>query len=146
MWGFSKMTTPRRRGALALAVAVLWLVGQAAGTVHMLVVPHVFCAEHGELVESELPSGVAAADADVDPQFDSASSSLQRDASNLRGSHAHDHCFVASRAQRSTPSFLRSRPATERVYFASRPEARADAPRGSQVAVFRLAPKNSPPA
>jgi hypothetical protein len=142
MWGFSKMTSPRRRGALALAVAGLWLVGQAAGTLHMLVVPHVFCAEHGELIESELSPDVAT-EADVD---DSASSALQRDPASLRGSHAHEHCFVTSRAPRSTTSILRSRCAIDRVYFASRPAARADAPHRSQGAVFRLAPKNSPPA
>jgi hypothetical protein len=139
------MMTPRRRGALALAVAGLWLVGQAAGTLHMLVVPHVFCAEHGELIESELSPGVAS-EADVDQRFDSASSTLQSDPANLRGSHAHEHCFVTSRGQRSTTSILRSRTAIEHVYFASRPTARADAPRRSQGAVFRLAPKNSPPA
>src|SRR5260370_38848255 len=119
MWGFSKMTSPspRRRGALALAVAGLWLVGQAAGTLHMLVVPHVFCAEHGELIESELSPGVSA-DADVD---DSASSALRRDPANLRGSHAHEHCFVTSRVQRSATSILLSRTALERVCFVTRP-------------------------
>jgi hypothetical protein len=143
--GFFEMTAVRKRHGLGLLLAALWFAGQVAGSLHMLFVPHVFCAEHGELIESEVGQANSVR-ADQSPDSDEATSSLASDVDKLSGVHAHQHCFVASRAQRQAISQHGSQREIEAVRHNSAIQAAGEDPLTLQVPLFRLAPKNSPPA
>jgi hypothetical protein len=122
--------------AAASAIALALLVAQATGFLHLALAPHETCPEHGELIEQAAPpspSSVAVAPAGT----------------TVRGVprahlHAHDHCLAAlgdadaAVAQSSfelPPVVERLGPAAQVVIVSARGPP-----------LYRLAPKNSPPA
>jgi hypothetical protein len=130
-----------RRG-WAAALAVLVLTGPMLGYVHVLSVQHARCPEHGELlhVESGVP-GVAPAEALV-PAGESRAGARSDPA---RESHDHDHCLVTS-ARKIQAATMTAGAALPLVAPRSPLPAQQDALAEPPIALYVLAPKNSPPA
>lgn len=113
--------------------------GQLAGVAHMALVRHVTCPEHGELLHAEddgTPSAPTPADG---------TASLAALTEDSESSHGHDHCAVAiqRRAQTMPVSRVAVAHTVSPVTEASNERAAPAMPLG---AIYRLAPKSSPPA
>jgi hypothetical protein len=124
----------RRPTGLSRAVAFCLLALQAAALLHIVALPHRFCAEHGDWEDDEVAAAPASRSSDVGPSMD-AEASLE-----ARGEHG---CFAArllrcGAAPRPWPAAL--------VSMASAPEPAAPARipvKGLDVLAY--APKVSPP-
>ena len=139
---FAATQRHKSRGArcLTTAVACAVLLGQLAGLAHQLVVRHTACAEHGEL----LHAGDTSSERRLAPASDAALTARATDAFSS-SDDGHDHCLVASHrsAYRAPPAAVA--PASDRDGAVPLAVVAPDAPRPAAVAVFRTAPKNSPP-
>ncbi len=126
---------PRPPRGAALALTLLFAVGQLAGFAHLVLVPHVTCPEHGELMHAE------AAPAAPTLAGGPARAWLNRGAR----AHGHDHCLAFS--SRREDVLAAAGPAAPEVQAPaphSAPPART--PFAPPLALLRLAPKGSPPA
>jgi hypothetical protein len=119
-------------------LAVLALFGQLGGAVHLAVVQHVACPEHGELVE-----------VDQDLQHhDRARSSTPTHAVVLADhaeAHGHDHCVIAIARRdrvRHAPNQLSIVPREGADQWVSACGFVLPPP---AISLLFLAPKNSPP-
>jgi hypothetical protein len=127
----------RFRG-FAAAVAVLFVASGLARFVHMATTAHTRCLEHGALVHiSQAGSAVAGRVIAV-----SSSSFVPTDARSADDGHRHCELCPWSREQADSSPDVIAEPSHVGVCF-SLPFYRAEAP--TRVAVYRLAPKNSPP-
>ena len=129
---------------MTLGLALLCLATQLSGFAHLAFVPHVTCAEHGELVEAgaHLPAtAVRRSSEDGAAELLAAEPRLE-----TSGGHSHDHCIVM--AVRRTPA---------RLVRSSVPiDATATVARGvclerersltPSIPLLDVAPKNSPPS
>jgi hypothetical protein len=119
-------------------LAVIALVGQLASFAHLVLVRHVTCAEHGELVElgRDRPMVATVSRRHVPMAVADASSA---------GGHGHDHCLIApmrrDRLAIGTPASLDS---THIEAYGTIGYAGDDG-LASPIALILLAPKNSPP-
>ena len=134
---------PRVKRSLfpGIALATLFVATQLTGLTHLIMVRHVTCPDHGELVHSEGPTLASPGDALRTPPGTS-----YRAAPRQADSHGHDHCLVSlsRREQLSAPV------ATTTLTIAypwpeSAPVERVGS-RAAGAALLRLAPKSSPPA
>jgi hypothetical protein len=116
----------------AIALAGLMGAAQVAPLLHLVLVPHMTCAAHGELVHGEV-SAAPSAPVDGDIAFTAAASAQQDE---------HEHCLTLS-AQR--PAVLRS--STRVAVDAPREQCTSgsELPAFASLAVLELAPKASPP-
>jgi hypothetical protein len=119
------------------ALATLALVGQLASFAHLVLVRHVTCAEHGELIEVGREHAVAV----VTPHAAGAGI-----ASAATGeTHGHDHCLLApmrrDRVALGAPNALDCEH-VDAYGTIGRVVARQVPP---PIAVILLAPKSSPP-
>jgi hypothetical protein len=126
---------------MTVVLAAVCLASQLSGLAHLALVPHLACAEHGELVELG-PGG---------PEHRSlvqveASGRVQASPAQVSQRHGHDHCVLA--ALRRTPACLERGPASVEARPSEEPVAgwRRVAPPGSGLPVLAVAPKSSPPA
>ena len=141
MTGLARLLARRRVAfrALATALAVLLLGGQALSALHEIIVPHEVCAEHGERVH-----GSSHAVASISKHAQPANSISTSDTPEA---HEHDHCTVVIRRveQLAAPgdhsTFLIAIDST----LASK-IGKPRAPRAVGPALLQLAPKQSPPA
>jgi hypothetical protein len=131
-----------------LGLALFAVGGQLAGVVHLALVPHTVCAEHGELVHAEQGASVHAGGADAT----SANAAHVATTAAYRAGHAaesadhHEHCFVSAlRRQSSAVAPAQASPqlaplagcqATTLLTAATAPA----------IPLLALAPKSSPPA
>ncbi|HEX3867107.1 MAG TPA: hypothetical protein VHV78_10150 [Gemmatimonadaceae bacterium] len=125
------------RGFAAI-LAVVALAGQLASFAHLVLVRHVTCAEHGELVEIGRDQSTVA----VRSQRPAAST--VGDASQTE-THGHEHCLLAPMrrdrlAASATAAFDVARFDTDPTISRAPDVAVSPA-----VAVIVFAPKNSPP-
>jgi hypothetical protein len=120
---------------LALLAALLLPAAQAASFVHLALVRHTTCPEHGELVEG---GPVAHAGAAVTAPGISESAQVPAE-------HAHDHCTFAAHLRQGVE---RARTMAALVLPPSRPAPHVapPAPQLSGPSLLSLAPKQSPPA
>ncbi len=142
-FSLSSYARQSRRWSLAQALIVSVLVlGQLLGSLHFALVQHVICPEHGELAhtastEASTPwvaRGVGGPSETVVPSR-SASVQSQDD---------HQHCLI--QAQRRD-TVLRGGPSTPLIADGfNEGNHWADVPPFKSSALFRLAPKHSPPA
>jgi hypothetical protein len=119
------------------ALLATFLQGSSAG--HMLLVEHVRCAEHGELVHpGESHGHGTAAPGDIDRATVGARSSASSEL-------AHAHCALASNPREVAVEIARSRADSAHEHEAAgrKPVVRYDDV--DESSRFRLAPKNSPP-
>jgi hypothetical protein len=120
--------------ALGVALALLFLGGQLSGLTHQLLVRHVTCAEHGELIHADervahsAPvQGPAVSEAEAGP------------------AHQHEHCLASvSRREKLIPavsvSALPSLAPPRFVAFVAPGQGAL-----CRLSLLRLAPKSSPP-
>jgi len=139
--------TRRRRSRLpwpqAFAASVL-VVGQLLGTLHFALVEHVVCVEHGEIAH------VPNADA-----FSARAEFIQRGTTDVvspglskwfqsGSSEDHPHCLVqALRRDSATRTRIPISVVTHRL--ADGAHSLPGLPHAESAALFRLAPKHSPP-
>jgi hypothetical protein len=128
----------RVRRAAHCAIALVLLVAQGSGLLHLVVERHETCPIHGELVEAAAPNA-----APVAPTTAIHGPGVSR----LPRAHPHGHrpCLAVAFAEDA----VTSEPAVGVVAFAALRAPRpvlvvARAPRGPPL--FRVAPKTSPPA
>ena len=126
-------------------VGSLLLLAQLAGSLHLALTAHHLCLEHGELVhDAEAAAPKVAGHGSALPADLQAGISACPDVAET-ASEQHDHCAVqlfrrsvlASPLQRlgAAPAVVALRPLRPLVRWV-----------GVQAALFRLAPKHSPPA
>lgn len=120
---------------LALGLAFLCVLGQISSLVHLFVVQHAICPEHGELVETG-EVGQAAPMLPAEP-------SLARRAEGAADSHDHCLAYFERRAGIEEPSSLGapSAPPEEPPQRIALP-----LPLPPPLPTILTAPKNSPPA
>lgn len=129
----------RSRSILTLCLAFLF-AGEAVVAIAHRAERHVRCSEHGELIH------VGAADPSavdrVDPTPDS---STDLDRAPPTGEPEHEHCFILgmSRERLAPSACAHTVPAAAPIAVAAASSAEAPPARR---AVYRIAPKNSPPA
>lgn len=129
---------------LAALIASLVVLGHISASAHLLFSRHAICPEHGEIIHLDEETSSATLVTPV-AKTDSAASFSSRTDGQSAG-HSHDHCLLIShRRERATLSLSQISlcVATPRVGGAYLPQ---DVPRPPSIAIFRLAPKNSPPA
>ena len=122
------------------ALALLTLASPLLATFHQAAVRHVTCPEHGELVDAPL---------EAPHPHDQASTGLpglfaERDpAGPSRTGEEHEHCSINVQSQ------VRATEQSRKPFVVTTPEVVApclrEAPRLRSLAVYRLAPKASPP-
>lgn len=119
---------------------MLALVAQAGSVLHLVLVQHVTCPEHGEWVHAESGGVPAALTA---PAAEHSAPAVEK--STAEEPHGHDHCsvtctrrdeavFTGHAVSTATCSALTEAPALSRAVFAP------------AIALLHLAPKASPPA
>ena len=129
----------QRRSRTAVAAAVLCLLAQVFATVHLVVVRHEVCADHGEVVHAggdhgDAPAG-AAGTGDATIQA--------RAAADAGHGDDDDHCRLLTERRAAGGGGSPSLHATPGVI-----EAKAAMPESLPArtsALYRLAPKISPP-
>ena len=129
----------RHRSLLTLSVAIGLIAAQASSFLHLTLVEHERCGEHGEMVEARRPRrDQARALAPSAPRVPSVESALA-------AGHEHDQCLVL--LDRRAPAPLAAVSSVALAFNLpprSRPAGPAARPRGPPL--YRLAPKSSPPA
>ena len=125
---------------LAACVALVLTAGALSQAAHFLLVPHVICAEHGELLEVDERAPHAARE-------HAAATEDRPSASAPEAVAEHEHCQVLLRGQRE-----RALPEAPSAELASLTTGRrapvfvaSDGLRGS-LQTLALAPKTSPPS
>ena len=136
----ARRSAPRGVRSTALALAALFLTGQLVGSFHAMLVRHAPCDEHGELVELHPHGGGVAVTVEVDDR-----AALGAD-SHTDAEHAHEHCTLAPRRREEVISSGRLDAPARLPVLASFTPRRQGRVLLVQQALFRLAPKNSPPA
>ncbi|MFI5308774.1 MAG: hypothetical protein ACHQ53_15560 [Polyangiales bacterium] len=131
----------RLRKALLATAALLTLSGQASSLGHLLLVRHVVCAEHGELLHGdEVAQG--AAGARHTSLEDAARAALRQDVTALP-EHAHTHCAVVASRKSAIVAAGAAR-ALSAIAGVTPPSPRGAIPLRAR-AILLFAPKSSPP-
>lgn len=128
----------------AAALAALFLLGPIMGYAHLLLVRHAQCPEHGELVH--LGEAAVAPEGDIGLESNRPGAATDVVGSGHQSeNHGHDHCDLVATRKAQAPLHAAG-PALQAAATPS-PHPIDDGPlAGSQIAIYRLAPKNSPPA
>ena len=121
---------------LAAICATVTVGGQALGTLHYVVVRHVVCAEHGELIH-ESASVHQAARTQSGPDAALRASSA---------AHAHDHCGLLARANDERPALATASAVSPSPNFAYTSLSDSVELVRSSADILLFAPKQSPPA
>ena len=150
------MKTPRASLARVstLSLVALCLTTQLSGFAHLALVPHVACAEHGELVEADsrraalIPSGAegAALNPGPGPRSTDGAAVSSEPRVEVASNHSHDHCICT--AVRRTPARLSRASAAADLHTAAPPTllTMGDVPSVQVLAPLDVAPKSSPPS
>lgn len=125
------------KGAARRCALLLALVGQLALLAHVVLVAHVTCGADGELVHLRADVGAAR---DAVPARDAASA-----AAAGRG-EADDHCLLDEDGEAACPTAHVASGEPVAASRLDRVRRRVRAPFGRPAPLYRLAPKNSPPA
>jgi hypothetical protein len=126
----------KRTNRWAVALAALVLGGSELGSAgHVALVRHALCAEHGEPVHGGPPADEVVVAAATDSVLPGESAGATTD--------EHEHCKILAGTSRVAPGdggFALPLPLDGNASLAG-----GDATIAPSVALFRLAPKNSPP-
>lgn len=138
------LTLERRRillRHLTVWVGLLCLFGQFSSALHMVLVEHVRCAEHGELVHVD---GDQHADHDGTAHRERSPGGPAISSSSTDSDHGHDHCLICSERRKLAllPAAVPELRAPEGgdALLALCPDASIHTPR-----IYSYAPKTSPP-
>jgi len=126
----------------AALTALAFVLASLFGIVHEATTQHVRCAQHGELVDS----GAAGVRAERLERGELRGPAMRAGAGSRVASHGHEHCALASvtRAARvlsSAPALVVVPVAVSRLVVAALPPVAV-----ADRALYRTAPKTSPPA
>lgn len=136
-----RLVGERQTRVVMASLALLCLVAQASTLVHLVLVPHQACAEHGELIDARA-DGVPVPLARIHHALGSAAAVGRAAAPRA---HSHDHCAVlATRrdgARASQPSLALDHRAAEEL-----PSPALCVSRPASIRLLDVAPKSSPPA
>jgi hypothetical protein len=126
--------------SIASALAVLAVLSQLTALAHLIAVPHVTCPEHGELVHEEEPVARASA-----PEGKSSEQLAHSLIAATPFEDQHEHCVSAGVTKDST---VIPRPLPQRIPVPAPLLALSviTSELEPSVPIYRLAPKNSPPA
>ena len=128
------------RNVLSLALAATFLAAQLLSFSHLLLVQHVTCPEHGELIHIEEAPPVGVQDLSV---AQTAVPEVRRAA--VAAGHDHEHCLlIASRRNAVVGQPPEQVPAVGSVALLIAGVPRS--PSETSVELLLLAPKSSPPA
>jgi hypothetical protein len=125
----------RRSGGLLLAVVLV--VSQASAWFHAVAIAHVACAEHGEAVHGRAPSPSTAR-----AVRSGETRAISSDAATVAG---HDHCANAALLRWRDVALTAPAVSLALVPDVRSPGSSPTQQPPSDAAVYRLAPKNSPP-
>jgi hypothetical protein len=126
-------------------VAVFCLFGQVSSLAHTLLVQHATCAEHGESIhvsdaarldQTAAGAGIGFADPVV----------AGSDAGAPAEGHGHDHCLAVAHGRGHVGLRTLTAPVTANPPVLVVVTAETANSRPASCPVYRLAPKNSPPA
>ncbi|HEY2027898.1 MAG TPA: hypothetical protein VGH20_01705 [Myxococcales bacterium] len=128
---------------LSAALALLTFVSPVLDSLHEARVRHVRCPEDGELIDAplEAPHAHAATPLDGTALFGEQDSDRPP-----RQGPVHEHCAVAHRARLHAVEVSGVPTVVDEAAAAREPRAAEEASRRAAVAVYRFAPKASPPA
>jgi hypothetical protein len=142
---------------LMVWVALISLLPMLSTYVHLLLVQHSTCPEHGEIIDQPAgqPAGQLAGQPAGQPTSADPSTLAQRQAAPTQPTwhsaestdeHRHAHCtFVLSRRQVFVACVAISAYLAPPLEHPAPPAVQAERP-PTRIAVLRLAPKQSPPA
>ncbi len=134
----------RRRHFRALLLIFFCLFGQYSGFTHLMTVRHALCPEHGEVIHSRLrgqalPPALSSAGQDGSAaQWTSGALSSSED--------EHEHCLLLAQRRGQALPRLSPRPLVDSPAWGEQRLFSEELHRAPAVVLFRLAPKNSPPA
>jgi hypothetical protein len=135
------MSRPAWLRPVLAAVAWLCLGTQLSAVTHFLIVEHVQCAEHGELIHAHEQHH----EGDESAYRDAPPASQHFTPSGKADDHGHDHCLVSSeRRESAVPASAPATLASTSVHAAFFPQSFAELVFVERVYAF--APKTSPPA
>ena len=119
-------------------MAVIALAGQLSGFAHLVLVRHVTCAEHGDMIEVGRNRAIAAKAVHRQAPVTFADASSEE-------SHGHEHCLIApmrrDRIAAGAPASLDQLHVDAYCTIGRIANDEASPP----IAIIVLAPKNSPP-
>jgi hypothetical protein len=133
----ARVAKPRRFGGLALAVVLV--VSQTAAWLHAIAVAHVTCVEHGESIHAPAPA--AASDA-RGPQTAAAAVVASDDVATVA---AHEHCASGALLRWRALAIAPPAATIDLPPIAGIPPGHVPPVAAATTAVYRLAPKTSPP-
>jgi hypothetical protein len=119
-------------------LAVLALAGQLGSFAHLVLVQHVSCADHGELIEVAPQNAIVAARTEL-------SGPAVRASATSDPLHGHDHCTLSPLRRDHLHRIGQSSHALAPLESASPPAHGRIVVTAPKLALFLLAPKNSPP-
>ena len=138
---------PRRRAPIGVLLALVCVLAQLGAALHLGLVRHVRCAAHGELMHADMHEDSHAhgeATATVLAAVEVATQTVVFDtgAPGATPEHTHDHCqaLAGHSTEPTAPSVLVAAPPVT----VAPPALVAQTP-AVVVALYRLAPKASPP-
>jgi hypothetical protein len=137
-----------RRSSIATLLVAIGLVGaQVVGLLHLVLVEHERCAEHGEMIEVRGEVQIHAhAQRPASPALAGARAAAVTAAETGSPAHDHEHCLVLLGRRTSGPpapaAAIVASVGTSPIVVVS--SSCVAAPRGPPL--YRLAPKSSPPA
>ena len=137
------MIYPRReklmlQRSLGAALALAMAASPLLGLLHEAAVRHVACPEDGELIEAPLQAAHA--------HQASADDSLFPERPLAPETPGHDHCFVALNLRSHVSAALAQPMALAAPVATDQQLAVPELPQLRSIALYRLAPKASPPA
>ncbi len=126
---------------LAIGLATFALIGQLASLSHLVLVRHTVCLEHGELIHPDEASARGVATTHLSESLASA----LRPAPEATGSHGHEHCAIAAHRRERVVVLAASALALELPAEGPRLSPGTTDAQLTPRAVYRFAPKSSPP-
>lgn len=133
------LTRHRSTRGLAALLAVVALAGQLASFAHLVLVRHVTCAEHGEMIEI----GSAATSVAVTTPREAAPA--MRAATSPAAAHDHEHCLISPMRRDRLAATASVWQEAARVDADDAIGVTHDRAVPPPIAAIILAPKSSPP-
>ena len=134
-----------QRGLRHLAgfAATLCLLGQFSSVAHNLLVRHATCVEHGEIIH---PSDDPPSLADAPTQVATEATVSGSGAGESTEGHGHDHCLAVAHGRGHVGLKAVGAAVTSDSPIKAIVAVEAGVRGSDSYALYRLAPKNSPPA
>ncbi len=127
------------------ATGLLLLAAQILSLGHLMVVRHVTCPEHGDIIHAGQPHEASHA-LPSDDDAEDASSRPCIEGTGPRAEGVHDHCFICTSTHERFALLPPARQATSSIEAARPIPLSSESGPFTTVDLIVLSPKNSPPA